>query len=60
LLKSIENYIQKNYKTWDDIVKAIQELRLLMLDYPKQPRRTDHTNANGDLDEDVFDMAKFA
>jgi hypothetical protein len=26
LLKSIESYIQKNYKTCDDIVKAIQQL----------------------------------
>jgi hypothetical protein len=59
-LKSIENYIQKNYKTCNDIVKAIQQLKRPTLDYPKQPMRAEHTDDNGDFDEDTFDMAKFA
>ena len=58
VLKSIENHIQKNYKTCDNIVKATQQLKLPMLAYPKQPTRTDHTNANGDLGKNAF--AKFA
>jgi len=60
LLKSIENYIQKNYKTCNDIVKAIQQLKRPTLAYPKQPTRAQYTDANGDFDEDGFDMAKFA
>ena len=40
-LKSIENYIQMNYKTCDDIVKAIQQLKRPTLSYPKQPTRAD-------------------
>ena len=59
-LKSIENYIQKNYKTCDDIVKAIQQLKRPTLAYPKQPTRAQYTEANGDFDKDRFDMAKFA
>jgi hypothetical protein len=60
LLKSIENYIQKNYKTLDNIVKAIQQLMRPTLEYPKQPMRAEHTEADGTLNEDAFKMAKFA
>jgi len=60
LLKSIENYIQKNYKTCNGIVKAIQQLKCPTLAYPKQPTRAQYTDANGDFKEDGFDMAKFA
>ena len=59
-LKSIENYIQKNYKTCNDILKVIQQLKRPTLAYPKQPTRVQYTDANGDFDEDGFDMAKFA
>jgi hypothetical protein len=60
LLKSIENYIQKNYKTCNDIVKAIQQLKPQLLDYPRQPTRAEHIKKDGTLDKDTFDMAKFA
>jgi hypothetical protein len=60
LLKSIENYIQKNYKTCNDIVKAIQQLKRPTLNYPRQPTRAEHTKKDGTLDKDAFDMAKFA
>ena len=60
LLKSIRNYIQKNYKTCDDILKAIQQLKRPTLAHPKQPTRAQYTNANGDFDKDGFDLAKFA
>ena len=60
LLKSIENYIQKNYKTCNDIVKAIQQLKSPTLSYPKQPTKAKYTDDNGDFDDDEFEMAKFA
>ena len=59
-LKSIENYIQKNYKTCDDIVKAIQQLKRPTLAYPKQLTKSQYTDVNGDFDDDAFEMAKFA
>jgi hypothetical protein len=59
-LKSIDNYIQMNYKTYDDIVKAIQQLKHPTLGYPKQPTRAKYANASGKVDEDEFEMAKFA
>ncbi len=59
-LKSIENYIQMNYKTCDNIVKAIQQLKRPTLDYPKQPTRAKCANVSGNVDEDKFKMAKFA
>jgi hypothetical protein len=60
LLKSIQNYIQKNYKTCNDIVKGIQKLKRPMLDYPRQPTKAEHTEKDGTLDEDALNMAKFA
>ncbi len=59
-LKSIENFIQLNYKTCDNIVKVIQQLKRPTLNYPKQPMRANRTNASGNVDEDKFEMAKFA
>jgi hypothetical protein len=49
-----------NYKTCDNIVKVIQQIKRPKLNYPKQPTRADHTGASRNLDEDAFDMAKFA
>jgi hypothetical protein len=59
-LKSIEYYTQKNYKTCDDIVKAIQQLKRPTLAYPKQPTKAQYTDDNGDFDDDAFEMVKFA
>jgi hypothetical protein len=59
-LTSIENYIQKNYKTCDDIVKAIKQLKPPTLAYRKQPTKSQYTDVNGDFDDDAFEMAKFA
>ena len=58
-LKSIENYIQKTYKKPDDIVKAIQQLKQPVLDYPKQPKKSECVDENGDPDDDAFELAKF-
>jgi hypothetical protein len=59
-LKSIENYIQMNYKTCDNIMKAIQQLNRPTLKYPKKPTRANHTDASENVDEDKFKMVKFA
>ena len=59
-LKSIENYIQKTYKMPDDIVKAIQQMKRPMLPYPDKPTKLQCMDDQGDLDEDEFDMVKFA
>jgi hypothetical protein len=60
LLKSSENYIQKNYKTCNNIVKAIQQLKRPTLNDLRQPTRAEHTKKDGTLDKDAFNMAKFA
>jgi hypothetical protein len=59
-LKSIENYIQMTYKTCDDIVKVIQQLKRPMLDYPKQPTRAKYADTSGKVDKEEFELAKFA
>ncbi len=41
-------------------MKVIQQLKHPMLDYPRQPTRAEHTEKDGTLDKDAFDMAKFA
>ena len=38
----------------------IQQLKHPTLDYRKQPTSVEHTDDNGDFDEDSFDMGKFA
>jgi hypothetical protein len=58
-LKSIENYIQMNYKTCNNIVKAIQQLKRPTLN-PKQPTRASYADASGNVDKDKFEMATFA
>ncbi len=59
LLKSRENYIQKTYKTLDDIMKGIQQLKRPTLDYPKQPMKSECIDSKGDVEKDMFEMAKF-
>ncbi len=46
-----------NYKTCNDIVKAIQQLKRPTLGYPKQPTRAKYADASGKVDEDKFKMA---
>ena len=59
-LTSIENYIQMNNKTCNNIVKAIQKLKRPTLNYPKQPMRLSYANASRNVDKDEFEMARFA
>jgi hypothetical protein len=62
LLKNIENYIQKTYKDPDNMVKTIQQMRRVILNYPKKSKKTDAAccNAIKDPDPDMFKMAVFA
>ncbi len=62
LLKNIEQYIQKTYKDPDDMVKTIQQMKRMILNYPEKPKKTDAAccNANRDPDPDMFEMAVFA
>ncbi len=61
-LKIIENYIQKTYKDTDNIVTTIQQMKRVILNYPKKPKKTDAAcrDANGDPDPNMFKMAVFA
>ncbi len=40
-LKNIETYIQKKYKSPDDIVMALQQMGRPSLDYPAMPSKKD-------------------
>ena len=59
-LKNIETYIQKTYKSPDDIVKTLQKLARPTLNYPEKPKKADYKDENGDEDPDAFEMAVFA
>ncbi len=62
MLKNIENYIQKTYTDPDNMVKTIQQMKRVILKYPKKLKKTDAVccNTNGDPDPDMFEMAIFA
>ncbi len=62
MLKIIEQYIQKTYKDPDDMVKTIQQMKRVILNYPEKPKKTDAVccKDNGDPDPDMFEMAVFA
>ncbi len=60
LLKNIETYIQKNYKSPDDIVKALPQLGQPTLDYPAMPSKKDYKDEDGNKDLVAFKMAVFA
>ncbi len=62
LLNNIKNYIQKTYKDPDDMVKTIQQMKRVILNYPEKPKKTDAAccDANRDPDPDMFKMAVFA
>ncbi len=44
------------------MVKTIQQMKRVILNYPEKPKKTDAVccNANGDSDPDMFKMAIFA
>jgi hypothetical protein len=37
-LKNMENYIQKTYRSPDDMVKTLQHMKKVTLSYPTKPR----------------------
>jgi len=59
-LKNVETYIQKTYKSQDDIVKTLQKLAGPTLNYPEKPKKADYKDKNGDEDLDAFEMVVFA
>ncbi len=40
-LKNIENYIQKTYKSPDDMVKTLQNMKKVILSYSTKPKKQD-------------------
>ncbi len=62
LLKNIENYIQKIYRSLDDMVKMLQHKKKVTLSYPTKPKKQDPLccDKDGNPDEDMFGMAVFA
>ena len=61
-LKNIENYIQKTYKSPDDMVKTLQNMKKVTLSYSTKPKKQDSQccDEDGNPDEDMFEMAVFA
>ncbi len=62
LLKIIKQYIKKTYKYPDNMVKTIQQMKKVILNYPEKPKKTDAAccDINRDPDPDMFEMAVFA
>jgi hypothetical protein len=61
-LKNIENYIQKPYRSPDDMVKTLHQMKKVTLSYPTKPKKQDPQCCNKDRnpDPDMFEMAVFA
>ncbi len=59
LIKSIKNYIQKTYKTPDNIVNAIQQLKHPALGYDNMPTKSKYVNKDDNPDVDAYVIAKF-
>jgi hypothetical protein len=61
-LKNINNYIQKTYKDPDNMVTTIQQIKRVIFNYLKKPKKSDAAscNANRDPEPDMFKMAVFA
>ncbi len=62
LLKNIdiETYIQKNYKSPDDIKKTLQQMSQPTLDYLAMPSKRDYKDEDGNEDPVAFKLAVFA
>jgi hypothetical protein len=61
-LKNRENYIQKTYRSPDNMVKTLQQMKKVTLSYPTKPKNQDQQSCNkdGNPDTDMFKMAVFA
>ncbi len=60
LQKNIETNNQKNYKSPDHIVKALEQMDGPTLDYPGMPSKKDYKDKDGNEDPVAFEMAVFA
>jgi hypothetical protein len=62
LLKNKENYIQKTYRSPDDMVKTLQNMKKVTLSYLTKPKKQypQCCDKDGNPDEDMFEMAVFA
>ncbi len=62
LLKNIENYIQKTYRSPDDMVKILQNMKKVTLSYLTKSKKQDLQccDKDGNPDEDMFEVAVFA
>jgi hypothetical protein len=58
-LMVMETYIHKIYKLPDDIVKAIQQMKLPTYGFSPKPTKAMCLDVNGDYNEDKYKMAKF-
>jgi hypothetical protein len=62
LLKNIEKYIQKTYRSPDNMVKTLQNIKKVTRSYPTKPKKQDLQcgDEDGNPDKDMFEMAVFA
>ncbi len=63
LLKNIENYILKTFRSSNDMmVKMLQQMKRVTLSTPTKPQKQDLRccEEDGNPDPDAFDMAVFA
>ncbi len=62
LLKNIKNYIQKTYRSPNDMVKTLQQMKRVSLSYPTKPRKQDQQccdqDGNPNLDADYQETTK--
>jgi hypothetical protein len=59
LLKNIKNFIQKTYKSPDNIVKALQQLAKPKLNYDTNPPKKDYKDKDREYELDAFKIAVF-
>jgi hypothetical protein len=61
-LEIIENYIQKTYRSPDNMVKRLHQMKKVTLSYLAKPKEQDPQccNKDGNPGADMFEMAMFA
>ncbi len=60
LLKNIEKYIQRTYKSPVSIVEALEQMAQPILEYLPMPTKRDYKDKNGNADPVAFEMTVFA
>ena len=61
-LKIIKNYIQKTYRSPNNMIKMLQQMKRVTLSYLTKPKKQDLQccDEDGNPDPNAFDMAMFA